>query len=62
MHKGVGMNIGWILLVDSFAGAMLLLSITGVLLWTKMRGSRLALVGLTGTSLTLLLLFTFQSF
>lgn len=61
MHKGVGMNVGWILLVDSFAGAMILLSITGVLLWTKMRGSRLAMLGLMGTSLTLLLLFTFQS-
>jgi hypothetical protein len=61
MHKGVGMNAGWILLIDSLAGALILLSITGVLLWTKMRGSRLALTGLIGTSLTLALLFTFQS-
>lgn len=61
MHKGVGMNIGWILLVDSFAGSLILLAITGVLLWTKMRGSRLAMAGIMGTAITLLLLFTFQS-
>lgn len=61
MHKGVGMSTGWILLADSLAGAMLILSITGVLLWTRMRGSRLALAGLVGTSLGLTVLFTMQS-
>jgi hypothetical protein len=61
MHKGVGMNTGWILLADTIAGALVILAITGVLLWTKMRGSRLALVGLTGTSLLLTILFTLQS-
>ena len=61
MHKGVGMQAAWILLADSLAGALIILSLTGVLLWTKMRGSRLALVGLTGTSLLLTILFTLQS-
>lgn len=61
MHKGVGMNTGWILLADTIAGALMILAITGVLLWTKMRGSRLALVGLSGTSLLLTILFTLQS-
>lgn len=61
MHKGVGMNAGWILLVDTLAGAMIFLSITGVLLWTKMRGSRLALAGLGLGSLSLAVLFTLQS-
>ena len=60
MHKGVGANAGWVLLADSIAGAMMLLSVTGVLLWTKMRGSRLALVGLTGISTVLTVLFTLQ--
>lgn len=50
MHKGVGANTFWVLLADSIGGAMLVLSITGVLLWTKMRGSRLAMVGLIGGS------------
>lgn len=36
---------------------MLFLSITGVLLWTKMRGARLALAGLVGTSTVLAVLF-----
>jgi len=61
MHKGVGMNAGWILLADTLAGAMIMLSITGVLLWTKMRGSRLILTGLTGGSLVLTILLTWQS-
>lgn len=50
MHKGVGANTAWILLSDTIAGAMLALSITGVLLWTKMRGSRLVMAGLMGGS------------
>lgn len=61
LHKGVGMNAGWILLADSIAGAMMLLSLTGVLLWTKMRGSRLLMVGLCGTSAALAVLFTIQA-
>lgn len=62
LHKGVGMDKGWILLIDSLAGAMMLLAVTGVLLWTRMRGSRLAVAGLCGTSLGLAVLFTLQSF
>ncbi len=61
MHKGIGLNTGWILLADSLAGAMIILSITGVLLWTKMRGSRLAMSGLIGLSVGLMVLFTLQS-
>lgn len=61
LHKGVGMNIGWILLIDSLAGALMMLSITGVLLWTKMRKSRLVSAGLIASSVSLALLFTMQS-
>lgn len=50
MHKGVGANAAWVLLADSIAGGMLVLSITGVLLWTKMRQSRLVMIGLIGGS------------
>lgn len=50
MHKGVGANAAWVLLADSIAGAILILSITGVLLWTKMRGSRLVMAGLIACS------------
>lgn len=61
LHKGSGMSGAWILLVDTLAGALVLLSITGVLLWTKMRGSRLTMAGLTGTSVVLMLCFILQS-
>ncbi len=61
MHKGVGMNAGWILLTDSLAGALIFLSITGTLLWTKMRGSRLVLAGIMSVSVTLTILFALQS-
>lgn len=50
MHKGVGANTAWVLIADTIAGALLVLSITGVLLWTKMRGSRIAMVTLIGGS------------
>jgi uncharacterized protein len=36
LHKGVGMSVGWVLFIDSFAGALILLSLTGVLLWTEL--------------------------
>ena len=61
LHKGTGMNVGWILLIDSLAGALMVLSITGVLLWTKMRKSRLVSAGLIAGSAGLGLLFTMQS-
>ncbi|MGF6958792.1 PepSY-associated TM helix domain-containing protein [Paraburkholderia youngii] len=36
MHKGVGLSIGWVLLIDTLAGSLILLSLTGVLLWTEL--------------------------
>lgn len=53
MHKGVGASPAWVLLADSIAGALIMLSLTGVLLWTKMRGSRLVMTGLMTGSLIL---------
>lgn len=51
LHKGTGASVGWVLMADTIAGGMFVLSITGILLWTKMRGSRLVLVSLVGGSL-----------
>ncbi len=61
LHKGVGMNAAWILLVDSLAGALIVLSLSGLLLWTKMRKSRLLMTGLTGGSMLLALIFSISS-
>lgn len=33
LHKGVGMPVAWILLVDTLAGSLIFLSISGVALW-----------------------------
>jgi uncharacterized protein len=36
LHKGVGLSVGWVLLIDTLAGSLILLSLTGVLLWTEL--------------------------
>ena len=33
LHKGVGMPVPWILLVDTLAGSLIFLSLSGLLLW-----------------------------
>jgi uncharacterized protein len=42
MHTGAGANVLWILLVDTIAGALIVLTLSGVLLWSKLRAPRLA--------------------
>ena len=50
LHKGVGLSIGWVLLIDSLAGSLVLLSLTGVLLWTQLhRAKTLAAVLVFGS-------------
>ncbi len=46
LHKGTGTSVGWILLVDTLAGALVMLCLTGFLLWSKLHGPRLAPLGL----------------
>ncbi|MFM0739297.1 PepSY-associated TM helix domain-containing protein [Paraburkholderia xenovorans] len=36
LHKGNGLSVGWVLLIDTLAGSIILLSLTGVLLWTEL--------------------------
>ena len=40
LHKGVGLSVGWVLLIDTLAGGVILLSLTGVLLWTQLNKRR----------------------
>jgi hypothetical protein len=57
LHKGVGMSIGWVLLVDTLAGSIILLSLTGVLLWTELnRRKTIGAVLVTGSIVALLCL------
>lgn len=58
-HKGVGMSVGWILLVDTLAGSIILLSLSGVLLWIllnrrRLLGASIAVLG-CGATVTLIL-------
>ena len=63
MHKGTGMSMGWILLVDSLAGSIILLSISGVLMWTLMHRNRRAVGALiAGAAAIALVAVAGQSF
>ncbi len=42
LHTGSGASVIWVLIVDTIAGAMVLLTLSGVLLWTRLRVPRLA--------------------
>jgi hypothetical protein len=42
LHKGVGLSVGWVLLIDTLAGSIILLSLTGVLLWTELNKRKTA--------------------
>jgi hypothetical protein len=50
LHKGGGMGVGWVLLIDTIAGSLILLSLTGVLLWTELNKRRVVGVVLVGGS------------
>jgi hypothetical protein len=54
LHKGHGVTLVWILLIDAVAGALLFQSLTGILLWSRLHGSRLVAAGLLGASVALL--------
>jgi hypothetical protein len=59
LHKGVGMNAAWILLIDTLAGSLIFLSLSGVLLWVQTNRRRtvgttivvISLVALLGLAL-----------
>lgn len=48
MHKGSGLGVAWVLLIDTIAGALIAMSITGVLLWSRLHGPRLLAAALAG--------------
>jgi hypothetical protein len=55
LHKASGTSIGWILLADTIGGAMILLSVTGVILWTELNrrrtiGATIAVVSIVATA------------
>ena len=57
LHKGVGLGVAWVLLVDTLAGSIILLSLSGVVLWTQLNRRRVvgAVIGIASLVLTLVL-------
>ena len=51
LHMGQGVHPGWILLADTVSGSLIVLAVTGLLLWSRLHGPRLAALGLLGCSL-----------
>ena len=62
LHMASGMGAAWILLADSIAGSLIILSLTGILLWTRLHGPRLLAAGLGFGSLVLAIFFVWRAF
>ena len=52
LHKGNGMPAAWILLVDTLAGSLILLSLSGLALWTLTNRRRMVGAVIFGAALT----------
>jgi hypothetical protein len=52
LHKGTGMTLPWILLVDTLAGSLVLLSLSGLALWTLTHRKRAVGAAIFATALT----------
>ncbi|QGZ66846.1 peptidase [Paraburkholderia acidisoli] len=61
LHRANGTTAGWILLADSIAGSLVLLSITGVILWTELNRRRTIGATIFFASIVAMILFAFQS-
>ncbi|MDR3452848.1 MAG: PepSY-associated TM helix domain-containing protein [Rhodoferax sp.] len=55
LHKGVGMSLAWILLIDTLAGSLIFLSLSGVILWLQTSRRRLAGLMIFSSSVALTL-------
>ncbi|MEE9273516.1 MAG: PepSY-associated TM helix domain-containing protein [Robiginitomaculum sp.] len=53
LHKGSGLGIVWVLFLDLMAGALIAMSLTGALLWSRLHGSRLIGIGIVLASVGL---------
>jgi len=51
LHKGVSMPVPWILLIDSLAGSLIFLSVSGAILWWETHRRRLVGLVIFGVSI-----------
>ncbi len=56
LHRANGVTAAWILIADTIAGGMILLSLTGVLLWTGLNRRRTVGVAILAVSIVVTLL------
>ena len=52
LHMSVGVSAFWVLLADTIAGGLIVLSITGLLLWSRLHTIRLTTVAVSLTALS----------
>ncbi len=53
MHKGTGMPLAWILLIDTLGGSLIFLSISGVILWIDSNRRRLTGLSILGVAVAI---------
>ena len=61
LHMAVGVNAFWVLLSDTIAGGLIVLSITGLLLWSRLHTVRLSAVAVSLAALTCGIWFTWTA-
>ena len=61
LHTSSGVSAFWVLLADTIAGGMVLLSITGLLLWSKLHPMRLSTVALSLSGLAATAVYLVQA-
>ena len=54
LHKGVGMPVAWILLIDTLGGSLIFLSISGVILWIDTNRRRLIGLSIFGIAVAVM--------
>jgi hypothetical protein len=61
LHKSVGVGAFWVLLADTIAGSLILLSLTGLLLWTQLHTIRTIAVMTSMSALAAAVWFTWTT-
>ena len=51
LHLAANTGPVWVAIIDAFSGALVVFSITGLLLWSRLTGPRLLAIGLAGSTL-----------
>ena len=51
LHRAANTGPVWVGIIDAFSGALVVFSVTGLLLWSRLTGPRLLAIGLAGSML-----------